>query len=222
MFIWQLPCCPVNRGARVPDLVVSRLPSPYQFRARIQSFQGVAAPFAGDSVVTSASRAASATATPGSRDRRSARRQPPPRRRRRNRSRSRFLPHFVTFQGFARQKISPPVATRLFSSARSTFGHGGKRRLRPSRSRGSLASSHARAVARACRRDLNAVVGHAPAPVGLKGETGRFQILTLILFYRKKIRQKIESAEVGRAASRPGRKTRGKKERQVDCRFISA
>src|SRR5271169_1207159 len=31
--------------ARVPDLVGSRLPRPYHFRARIQSFQAVAAPF---------------------------------------------------------------------------------------------------------------------------------------------------------------------------------
>jgi hypothetical protein len=35
--------------ARVPYLVGSRLPSPYHFRARIQSFQAVAAPFPGDS-----------------------------------------------------------------------------------------------------------------------------------------------------------------------------
>ena len=32
---------------RVPDLVGSRLPSPYHFRARIQSFQAVAVPFRG-------------------------------------------------------------------------------------------------------------------------------------------------------------------------------
>ena len=35
--------------ARVPDLVGSRFPSPYHFRARIQSFQAVAPPFPGDS-----------------------------------------------------------------------------------------------------------------------------------------------------------------------------
>src|SRR5271170_8134813 len=35
---------------RVPHLVGSRLPSPYHFRARNQSFQAVAAPFPGDSV----------------------------------------------------------------------------------------------------------------------------------------------------------------------------
>src|SRR5271154_6096174 len=40
-------------GGRVPDLVGSRLPSPYHFRARIQSFQAVAAPFPGDSVLLS-------------------------------------------------------------------------------------------------------------------------------------------------------------------------
>ena len=38
------------RAARVPHLVGSRLPSPYHFRARIQSFQAVAAPFPGNSV----------------------------------------------------------------------------------------------------------------------------------------------------------------------------
>jgi hypothetical protein len=38
--------------------VGSRLPSPYHFRARIQSFQAVAAPFPGDSVLPAASRAA--------------------------------------------------------------------------------------------------------------------------------------------------------------------
>jgi hypothetical protein len=44
---------PEPRGqprARVPDIVGTRLPSPYHFRARIQSFQAVAAPFPGDSV----------------------------------------------------------------------------------------------------------------------------------------------------------------------------
>ena len=52
-----------GQPARVPDLVGSRLPSPYQFRARIQSFQAVAAPFPGDSVLPAAPRAAtSATA----------------------------------------------------------------------------------------------------------------------------------------------------------------
>src|SRR5271155_1973036 len=61
----QLPSCPHQPRSRVPDLVGSRLPSPYHFRARIQSFQGVATPFAGDSVLPSASRAAiSATETP--------------------------------------------------------------------------------------------------------------------------------------------------------------
>ena len=37
--------------ARVPDVVGSRHPRPYHLRARIQSFQAVAAPFAGDSVL---------------------------------------------------------------------------------------------------------------------------------------------------------------------------
>ena len=39
--------------ARIPHLVASRLPRPYHFRARIQSFQAVAAPFPGDSVLPS-------------------------------------------------------------------------------------------------------------------------------------------------------------------------
>src|SRR5271163_966509 len=43
---------------RIPDLVGSRLPSPYHFRARIQSFQAVAAPFRGDPFLPSASIAA--------------------------------------------------------------------------------------------------------------------------------------------------------------------
>jgi hypothetical protein len=42
----------------IPDLVGSRLPGPYHFRARIQSFQAVAAPFPGNSALPSASRAA--------------------------------------------------------------------------------------------------------------------------------------------------------------------
>src|SRR5271154_618502 len=41
---------PRQPRARVPDVVGLGLPSPYHFRARIQSFQGVAAPFAGESV----------------------------------------------------------------------------------------------------------------------------------------------------------------------------
>ena len=36
--------------ARIPDVVAWRLPRPYHFRARIQSFQVVAAPFPGNSV----------------------------------------------------------------------------------------------------------------------------------------------------------------------------
>ena len=54
-----------SAARRVPHLVGSRFPSPYHFRARIQSFQAVAAPFPGDSVLPSASRAAiPATETP--------------------------------------------------------------------------------------------------------------------------------------------------------------
>jgi len=59
-FFWQLRHCGSSAGvahgrprARVPDLVGSRLPSPYHFRARIQSFQGIAAPFPGDSALSS-------------------------------------------------------------------------------------------------------------------------------------------------------------------------
>ena len=51
--------------ARLPHLVGPRLPSPYHFPARIQSFQAVAAPFRGGFVLPSASRAAiPATETP--------------------------------------------------------------------------------------------------------------------------------------------------------------
>ncbi len=39
--------------ARVPDVVASRLPRYYHSRARIQSFQAVAAPFPGDPVLPS-------------------------------------------------------------------------------------------------------------------------------------------------------------------------
>jgi hypothetical protein len=39
--------------ARIPDVVAWRLPRPYQFRARIQSFQVVAAPFPGNLATTS-------------------------------------------------------------------------------------------------------------------------------------------------------------------------
>jgi hypothetical protein len=45
-------------GARLLHLVGSRLPGPYHFRARIQSFQPLAAPFPGDSVSSGPSRAA--------------------------------------------------------------------------------------------------------------------------------------------------------------------
>jgi hypothetical protein len=52
------PChsCGVAHGqprARLLHLVGSRLPGPHHFRARIQSFQPVAAPFPGDSVLPS-------------------------------------------------------------------------------------------------------------------------------------------------------------------------
>ena len=52
------PChsCGVAHGqprAHLLHLVGSRLPGPYHFRARIQSFQPVAAPFPGDSVLPS-------------------------------------------------------------------------------------------------------------------------------------------------------------------------
>src|SRR5271155_539810 len=39
---------PVSRAARILHLVGSRLPRPYHFPARIQSFQAVAAPFPGE------------------------------------------------------------------------------------------------------------------------------------------------------------------------------
>ena len=49
--------------ARVPDIVGSTPPRPYHFRARIQSFQAVAAPFPGDSVLPSGSLSIPATET---------------------------------------------------------------------------------------------------------------------------------------------------------------
>ena len=56
---WRTKTVPAQRGrwfilaahqppAGAPDVVGSRLPSPYQLRARIQSFQAIAAPFPGD------------------------------------------------------------------------------------------------------------------------------------------------------------------------------
>jgi len=45
----RLGCPSRARSAAVPDVVGPRLPRPYHFRARIQSFQAVAAPFPGDS-----------------------------------------------------------------------------------------------------------------------------------------------------------------------------
>jgi hypothetical protein len=47
----NLSVSPIGQPPRVPDLVGSRPPSPYHFRARIQSFQAVAAPFPGGSVL---------------------------------------------------------------------------------------------------------------------------------------------------------------------------
>jgi hypothetical protein len=157
---WPTPrAAPGQPRARVPDLVGSRLPSPYHFGARIQSFQGVAAPFAGDSVGPLAPRSRPPRRL-GSRDRRSARRQPPPRRRRRNRPRPRFLPHFVTFQGFATRKISPPLqrGSHLPRDRRSAMAENNARdRLVPD----ALSPSPMRAPLRvARRRDLDAVVGH--------------------------------------------------------------
>ena len=45
----RLGCPGRARSAAVPDVVGPRLPRPYHFRARIKSFQTVAAPFPGDS-----------------------------------------------------------------------------------------------------------------------------------------------------------------------------
>ena len=45
----RLGCPGRARSPAVPDVVGPRLPRPYHFRARIQSFQTVAAPFPGDS-----------------------------------------------------------------------------------------------------------------------------------------------------------------------------
>jgi len=59
---WVVPGQP---RTRVPDVVGSRLPRPYHFPARIQSFQAFAAPFPGDSGLPSASRAARRAPGPG-------------------------------------------------------------------------------------------------------------------------------------------------------------
>ena len=109
---------------RIPDIVGTRLPSPYHFRARIQSFQAVAAPFPGDSVLpsshlvaaTPASEAASVRPARGT-----------------ARAKSRFLPHFVSFQRFARRKISLSVATPISCSARPARLRRERRCLPPSR-----------------------------------------------------------------------------------------
>jgi hypothetical protein len=60
--------------ARVPHLVASRLPRHYHFRALIQSFQAVAAPFPGDSILRPGSLALRSQRPKrlGSKDRRSA------------------------------------------------------------------------------------------------------------------------------------------------------
>ena len=57
------PSCPLSATRRVLDVVGSRRPSPYHFRARIQSFQGVAAPFPGETVLPSASPTGAASPT---------------------------------------------------------------------------------------------------------------------------------------------------------------
>jgi hypothetical protein len=100
-----------SAARRVLHLVGSRLPRPYHFRARIQSFQAVAAPFPGDFGLPSGSRSL--------RSRRAKRRafgrpvEPA-------RAKPRFRPDFVSFQGFARRKISLSVAMPISCSARST------------------------------------------------------------------------------------------------------
>ena len=55
------------------------------------------------------------------------------RRRRGIRTGSRFLPHFVSFQGFAGRKISASISRPIASSVRPAFGQGRKRRLRSCR-----------------------------------------------------------------------------------------
>ena len=201
--------------ARVPDSCRFEASRPYHFRARIKSFQGVGAPFAVDSVVPSASRAAiSATATPrlerstigsAAASSETAAQEP---------TQIEIPSAFCDFSRLCKAENFPPVATRLPSSARPALGHGGKQCLRPSRPRRSLASSHARAVpssprSQCCRRS-------SAGSRGAKGETGRFQTLTLIRFSRKKIRQKSNRPKLAAPLPRPCRKTRRKKERQVD------
>ena len=126
--------------APVPHLVGSTPPRPYHFRALIQSFQVVAAPFPGDSGLPSASRAAiPATEAPrfkrstigsGSPTREPGRERPareprhprvapsslapgvPPAHGTASRK-IEFFPHFVSFQGFAGRKISASVVTPI-------------------------------------------------------------------------------------------------------------
>ena len=51
----------------------------------------------------------------------------------RARAKSRFFPHFVSFQGFAGRKISASISPPIPSSERPAFGQGRKRRLRSCR-----------------------------------------------------------------------------------------
>jgi hypothetical protein len=85
------------------------------------------------------------------------------------RAKPRFLPHFVSFQGFARRKISLSVVAPIpYSSRRGAATAGNDDLCHRPAPRRSFASPHAGERAPspgARRRDLNAVVvSHAPSP----------------------------------------------------------
>ena len=129
--------------ARAPDVVGSRLPRPYHFRARIQSYQAVAAPFPGDSALPSS------PLGPRSHDRNA------PFKRLSSGSRVGILFPFGSSRAFAfaGRMISNPAATRspLPCAPRRAVASPHARERAPSRETG--------------RRDLNAViVVHASAP----------------------------------------------------------
>ena len=86
----------------------------------------------------------------------------------RARAKSRFLPHFVSFQGFARRKISHMATTPIPSPrdrrpAMAGSGYASRRLARNALSRSCMRASAHRRVVRC--RDLNAVVAkHASTP----------------------------------------------------------
>ena len=104
-------------------------------------------------------------------------------------AKSRFFPHFVRFQGFARRKISLSVATptRLPRDRRSATA-GNEDVSHRLETRRFPASPHASGRgARTVGRDLNAVVvGHAPAPRPARGIEFDPKTVPRIRFLRKR------------------------------------